>query len=133
MRDPVIAADGHTYEQEAIEAWLRSHNTSPMTNAQLSNRTVRVGRTRPGVSQKGTPETKCHSSTSSLAHAPCRALGCYCLMPSRLPGTMSCTAHVSSYPLVAVAVSDWLQLTPNHGLRSAIQEHLQRTGASSGL
>mmetsp|Transcript_14072 Transcript_14072/g.20798 ORF Transcript_14072/g.20798 Transcript_14072/m.20798 type:complete len:478 (+) Transcript_14072:189-1622(+) len=31
MRDPVIAADGHTYDREAIEMWLRSHNTSPRT------------------------------------------------------------------------------------------------------
>ena len=29
MRDPVIAADGHTYDREAIEMWLRNHNTSP--------------------------------------------------------------------------------------------------------
>ncbi|CAN0146708.1 unnamed protein product, partial [Laminaria digitata] len=29
MRDPVIAADGHTYDREAIEMWLRNHDTSP--------------------------------------------------------------------------------------------------------
>ncbi|KAG5187994.1 WD repeat, SAM and U-box domain-containing 1 [Tribonema minus] len=29
MRDPVIAADGHTYDREAIEMWLRTHDTSP--------------------------------------------------------------------------------------------------------
>jgi hypothetical protein len=33
MRDPVIAADGHTYEREAIENWLRrGHRTSPQIN-----------------------------------------------------------------------------------------------------
>eukprot|EP00903_Cladosiphon_okamuranus_P019148 g17614.t2 len=31
MRDPVIAADGHTYDREAIEMWLRNHDTSPKT------------------------------------------------------------------------------------------------------
>lgn len=29
MRDPVIAADGHTYDREAIEMWFRNHDTSP--------------------------------------------------------------------------------------------------------
>lgn len=32
MQDPVVAADGHTYEREAIETWFRRRNTSPMTN-----------------------------------------------------------------------------------------------------
>ena len=32
FRDPVVARDGQTYEREAIEHWLREHNTSPVTN-----------------------------------------------------------------------------------------------------
>lgn len=39
-RDPVVAADGHTYERTAIEEWLLSHDTSPLTGAALSNRTL---------------------------------------------------------------------------------------------
>jgi hypothetical protein len=35
MVDPVIAADGHTYERAAIEEWFQDHATSPMTSAQL--------------------------------------------------------------------------------------------------
>ncbi|OAY75725.1 U-box domain-containing protein 33 [Ananas comosus] len=36
MRDPHIAADGFTYEAEAIKGWLDSgHDTSPMTNLKL--------------------------------------------------------------------------------------------------
>lgn len=36
MADPKIAADGYTYESEAIIGWLKSgHNTSPMTNLKL--------------------------------------------------------------------------------------------------
>ena len=38
MIDPVIAADGFSYERSAIERWLMSHNTSPKTNAQLESR-----------------------------------------------------------------------------------------------
>ncbi|WVZ63210.1 hypothetical protein U9M48_012859 [Paspalum notatum var. saurae] len=39
MRDPLIAADGFTYEAEAIREWLdSSHRTSPMTNLELPHR-----------------------------------------------------------------------------------------------
>merc|ERR1711964_274552 len=29
MTDPVIAADGHSYERTAIEKWLKDNDTSP--------------------------------------------------------------------------------------------------------
>ncbi|KAI4351709.1 hypothetical protein L6164_006041 [Bauhinia variegata] len=38
MKDPYIAADGFTYEADAIGGWLDSgHNTSPMTNLKLEH------------------------------------------------------------------------------------------------
>jgi hypothetical protein len=38
MIDPVVAADGHSYERECIERWLTIYsNTSPMTNLVLQN------------------------------------------------------------------------------------------------
>lgn len=37
MTDPVMTADGHTYERDAIEHWLESHNTSPLTGLPLSS------------------------------------------------------------------------------------------------
>ncbi|KAK7343695.1 hypothetical protein VNO77_12645 [Canavalia gladiata] len=38
MEDPYIAADGFTYEAEAIRGWLNSgHDTSPMTNLKLEH------------------------------------------------------------------------------------------------
>jgi hypothetical protein len=37
MQDPVIAADGHSYEREAITKWLTNKTISPITNADLSN------------------------------------------------------------------------------------------------
>ena len=36
MKYPVIAADGHTYEREAIEKWLAQRRTSPVTNQALA-------------------------------------------------------------------------------------------------
>lgn len=38
MRDPVMAADGQTYERSAIFKWLQSHNTSPYTGAILKSK-----------------------------------------------------------------------------------------------
>mmetsp|Transcript_22016 Transcript_22016/g.46413 ORF Transcript_22016/g.46413 Transcript_22016/m.46413 type:complete len:558 (-) Transcript_22016:247-1920(-) len=35
MVDPVVAADGHTYERSAIARWLTASNKSPMTGADL--------------------------------------------------------------------------------------------------
>ena len=36
--DPVITADGQTYEREPIERWLSGHNTSPATGEVLANK-----------------------------------------------------------------------------------------------
>lgn len=38
MRDPVIAADGHTYERHAMQAWLTHDTSSPVTGLQLSHK-----------------------------------------------------------------------------------------------
>ncbi|KAF9593748.1 hypothetical protein IFM89_024886 [Coptis chinensis] len=45
MRDPQVAADGFTYEAEALNGWLDSgHNTSPMTNLELEHRNLTPNR-----------------------------------------------------------------------------------------
>ena len=35
MFNPTIAADGHTYDRDAIETWLQCNNTSPVTGDRL--------------------------------------------------------------------------------------------------
>ena len=37
MKDPVIAADGHSYEREAMQKWLTQHATSPVTGLKLAH------------------------------------------------------------------------------------------------
>jgi len=37
MQSPVVCADGHSYEQSAIQEWLKSHNTSPATGIKLKS------------------------------------------------------------------------------------------------
>jgi hypothetical protein len=38
--DPVMTADGHSYERSAIVIWLKDHDTSPITNAQLGSKNL---------------------------------------------------------------------------------------------
>jgi hypothetical protein len=46
FEDPVVAADGHTYERAAIQTQITSGNRrSPMTNARLSHTTLTANRT----------------------------------------------------------------------------------------
>lgn len=40
MKDPVMAADGFTYDRESIAMWLQSHETSPMTNAKFDHKNL---------------------------------------------------------------------------------------------
>lgn len=46
MQDPVIAADGYTYERAAIESWIKTGNSqSPMTNSPLLSKHLTPNRT----------------------------------------------------------------------------------------
>ena len=40
MTDPVVIADGYTYEKSAIEDWLEKSNQSPQTNETLSHKNL---------------------------------------------------------------------------------------------
>lgn len=35
--NPVIAADGYTYERSAVQCWLQNHETSPVTGVKLAH------------------------------------------------------------------------------------------------
>lgn len=40
MQDPVITADGYTFERARIEAWFKEHNTNPLTNVALDSKAL---------------------------------------------------------------------------------------------
>lgn len=40
MTDPVIAADGHSYERQFIEQWLILNDRSPMNNIKLHHKNL---------------------------------------------------------------------------------------------
>ncbi|XP_077176091.1 WD repeat, SAM and U-box domain-containing protein 1 [Paroedura picta] len=45
MKDPVIAADGYSYEKEAMENWIVKRRSSPMTNLPLQRLVLTPNRT----------------------------------------------------------------------------------------
>ncbi|XP_068101813.1 WD repeat, SAM and U-box domain-containing protein 1 [Hyperolius riggenbachi] len=45
MKDPVMASDGYSYERSAIENWISTRRTSPMTNLPLENLLLTPNRT----------------------------------------------------------------------------------------
>jgi len=40
MNDPVMAADGHTYERTAIGRWLKTNTTSPKSGDELESKAL---------------------------------------------------------------------------------------------
>ncbi|CAH8364227.1 unnamed protein product [Eruca vesicaria subsp. sativa] len=40
MNEPCVAADGYTYDREAIQNWLRENDTSPVTNLELPDKNL---------------------------------------------------------------------------------------------
>ncbi|CAM9437747.1 unnamed protein product [Discosporangium mesarthrocarpum] len=40
MVDPVVCADGHSYERKALAAWLATHDSSPMSNTRLTSSSI---------------------------------------------------------------------------------------------
>ena len=40
MLDPVLTEDGHTFERQVIEEWLRTHDTSPLYGGVLTTKTL---------------------------------------------------------------------------------------------
>jgi hypothetical protein len=86
--DPVVAADGHTYERQAIERWLQDHQTSPLTNAALTSKQLlpnlrlkaiaeeaRRERDRDQKNGNGAKHPSSSPSSSSSSLSPTAAVG----------------------------------------------------------
>ena len=76
MTDPVLAADGHTYEREMIAEWLRIRRTSPLTNEQMPSTNLMPNITLKKVIEgwlasqqapQGVPDTPCSESSPYLS------------------------------------------------------------------
>jgi hypothetical protein len=40
MRNPMMCADGHSYEEANIQRWLSNNDKSPLTNLRLEHKTL---------------------------------------------------------------------------------------------
>ena len=74
MANPVIAADGHTYEHSAIQHWLQGSSTSPVTREKLPHT-----RLVPNVLVKSALAQHAQLSWVTAMTEPCSSLCGRCL------------------------------------------------------
>lgn len=58
MKDPRVAADGHSYEADAIAVWFVNSNKSPLTGKRLSDTTLRKNFALTGVMESAAKRIK---------------------------------------------------------------------------
>ena len=136
MDDPVVAADGITYERASITDWLASHSTSPTTNEPMDSKIL-----FPNVSiraqiiawkeQHGIPVASSASSFSSRysfrAHAPGSA-GASTLSSKSL--TAMCPIH-SNEPLRAFCITCKKSICSDCAVDSTVcKSHITRSVSS---
>ncbi|KAG2387208.1 hypothetical protein C9374_001540 [Naegleria lovaniensis] len=90
MIDPVIGKDGHTYEREAIEKWLKDHNVSPMTREPMS-----VDHLVPNIALRNTIEQIVNENENAI-NTGARVLGS---LPSSSTVSPSSPHHVANVDL----------------------------------
>jgi len=66
MADPVIAADGHSYERNAIQEWFEHKRTSPKTNRSLSSLTLISNHTLKAAIQSHLSDESLKESKSAI-------------------------------------------------------------------
>ena len=90
MVDPVVTADGHTYERVAIEQWLQMHDMSPMTGEPLpSIQVAQPRRMLPSISaarrSRGASRVRTARRVGRDCGAATSVLVCGCLLLSKKP------------------------------------------------
>lgn len=80
LADPVIAADGHTYERSAMEQWVAAYKTSPGATGQLLTHTHTPG------NKHGCQVCRCNPGNVCEMNVGCQP------QPGRLPEALSISA-----------------------------------------
>ena len=73
MKNPVLIADGHSYELSAIVQWLKDHDTSPITNLPLQHKSVIPNHSLRGAIQDFTATLKARAPAKPPLPAASRA------------------------------------------------------------
>jgi len=58
MKDPVLCADGHTYERSCIEEWMKHNITSPLTGKELTSTNLVPNHALRSLIQSIAPQTE---------------------------------------------------------------------------
>ncbi|KAH3743262.1 Ras subfamily protein [Pelomyxa schiedti] len=78
MQDPVIAADGHTYERSDLLVWLSRHDASPVTGVTLANKELAPNEKLRAQIEEFSLRTGWKAKGSMLGGpTPTSPLGCY--------------------------------------------------------
>jgi len=127
MLDPVITADGHSYEAKAITQWLQNSDKSPATGLHLDNKDT-------------VPNHALRNAIQEESAVKAGLAGCFiCSITQVVMFDPVITADGHSYE--ATAITQWLQnsdkspltrlrldntnTVQNHALRDAIQEYIK--------
>ncbi len=110
MCDPVVAADGYSYERSAIEAWLRVNATSPITRAPMASCALIPNRTlQTAIEQAMGPAPRLKPIVVPTA--------CQCDTPVRGPVRYPTLMHLLHERLMELhAVTDVRITSDNDGL-----------------
>ena len=98
MRDPVVAADGFTYEHTAIINWMRSNVLSPMSGEQFSTRVL-----VPNFALRGMIEDWRMRSESSTTQEIAHAIGAPSVQVQNMPPVAPAGTHLQSPTLASTA------------------------------
>ena len=102
---PVVAADGRVYERDAIERWLSSKSTSPLTNQEMGDRLVDCASTR-SLILEAIEDGVIENDAAAAWHvesAKAKAAG-------KLPGDLS---SVNEHLIRATVLSPWPNSSSN--------------------
>jgi hypothetical protein len=113
MTDPVMCADGHSYERGAVAAWLARKGTSPCTGADL-------------VSMRSVANATHQRQRQRQCRMPCHV---------KTQGDAPALSADTAFPLKLMRRTLLLQehtgLTPNHALRNAIEDFMAKRMTSA--
>ncbi|CAI5521754.1 unnamed protein product [Closterium sp. Naga37s-1] len=122
MRDPVITADGHSYERAAIEKWLMHHDTSPMTGKVLPPLHATAAT---AATSAAAPTALATAATAEPFQGDCFTsclAGCSCKHRGQCMGQGQCSAVGSGGEGCSEHCMVDKTLRPNHILRGQIIE-----------
>ena len=87
MTDPVVDHEGNTFERAAIEAWIREHETSPITRSPLQVGNLTPNRVLRNIIEQYTSDQLAQQRNQQVVEEDWLALG---IGPTTFPFKINC-------------------------------------------